>query len=619
VKHVNVILVIVGGDMTRFKWLPLDDVVRSIPVMDKYNVSRVARGLDDSEQTKEGFIEAYIAVKGDKNKMMTRITGRMRKGQEVETWADRRNQFVARHLKQMRQGDTYSNGWLPSGEPTRRHLALIAWAYSPSPKRLKDWLNTQEAPLTNPKTIRSAIHRIDSQGVHEKIGFVVFSDSSKGLKIDVDVSSLPNGEHGFHVHEYGSIEPKMKDGKMVSGLSAGQHYDPLDAGFHGSPTGCGHLGDLPFITVKNGTSKQTVYAPRLSVKQIENRAIIIHEGGDNYSDTPLPNGGGKSRIAGGIITNGCPYCVSNPKFTAKKLENILYDVYRRGSAAWASGGHRKFQTPQSWGHARVNSFLVGGKTFFTGDKDLAKKLPTKLYEAIYKERTYDPPKSLKSDDKKVIRDSRGLKIPQKYLDGFKGKDRDSRIKEIDKRRREYSQALKKYGDEKDFPQKVLDQIYSPWDSDKGTSKIKSPYTIEAHKRGFTGSRLEKSKEAINYYMKRKNPSKSMSVSDKDIINALSERFKSLNNQLPKWEDIKWKKGKDFDMDGTWETEIGGKIYDIYRDATSGIYSSAVWYLGRKSEKIFKISKSDILDILGYTKKEATKKLVERIKDRQSKK
>ena len=37
------------------------------------------------------------------------------------------------------------------------------------------------------------------------------------------------------------------------------------------------------------------------------RALIIHLGGDNYTDNP-PNGGGKARVIGGIITNDCPYC-----------------------------------------------------------------------------------------------------------------------------------------------------------------------------------------------------------------------------------------------------------------------------------------------------------------------
>ncbi len=30
--------------------------------------------------------------------------------------------------------------WEQDGSPTRRHLALVAWAYSPEPEKLTDWL-----------------------------------------------------------------------------------------------------------------------------------------------------------------------------------------------------------------------------------------------------------------------------------------------------------------------------------------------------------------------------------------------------------------------------------------------------------------------------------------------
>jgi len=42
-------------------------------------------------------------------------------------------------------------------------------------------------------------------------------------------------------------------------------------------------------------------APRLKLDDIHGRAIMIHAGGDNYSDIPLPSGGGGTRIACGII------------------------------------------------------------------------------------------------------------------------------------------------------------------------------------------------------------------------------------------------------------------------------------------------------------------------------
>lgn len=48
---------------------------------------------------------------------------------------------------------------------------------------------------------------------------------------------------------------------------------------------------------------------------------------------------------------------------------ILKSVYDRGVAAWRTG-HRPGTTPTQWGLARVNSFVTGGKTQKTADKDL---------------------------------------------------------------------------------------------------------------------------------------------------------------------------------------------------------------------------------------------------------
>ena len=51
--------------------------------------------------------------------------------------------------------------------------------------------------------------------------------------------------------------------------------------------------------------------------------------------------------------------------------STLKTVFRRGVAAWKSG-HRPGTTPQQWGHARVNSYINKGKTYYTADSDLRK-------------------------------------------------------------------------------------------------------------------------------------------------------------------------------------------------------------------------------------------------------
>ncbi|QKQ70918.1 superoxide dismutase family protein [Acinetobacter sp. 10FS3-1] len=146
-----------------------------------------------------------------------------------------------------------------------------------------------------------SMHAVSAQGTGESVGTVLLSDSPTGLVIRTHLKQLPAGERGFHVHENGSCAPAMKDGKMGAALAAGSHYNPNQAPNHGTPS-TGHLGDFPALKVStDGTARVTLLAPRVKLADIKGRALMIHAGGDNYSDHPLPLGGGGERIACGVI------------------------------------------------------------------------------------------------------------------------------------------------------------------------------------------------------------------------------------------------------------------------------------------------------------------------------
>ena len=66
----------------------------------------------------------------------------------------------------------------------------------------------------------------------------------------------------------------------------------------------------------------------------------------------------------------------------RRALSAVRGVYRRGLAAWQSGGHRPGASQVSWGLARVASFLVGGRTTRTADADLFAALPPALAAAI---------------------------------------------------------------------------------------------------------------------------------------------------------------------------------------------------------------------------------------------
>ncbi|MGC3874629.1 superoxide dismutase [Cu-Zn] SodC [Halomonas sp. GXIMD04776] len=145
------------------------------------------------------------------------------------------------------------------------------------------------------------MHQVDAEGVGDSIGTVTLEDSDYGLLLTPDLSDLEGGMHGFHVHQNASCEPAEKGGEQVAAAAAGGHFDPEGTGTHQGPYGNGHLGDLPVLMVgEEGNAITPVLAPRLEMADLKGHAVIIHEGGDTYSDQPELGGGG-ARVACGVV------------------------------------------------------------------------------------------------------------------------------------------------------------------------------------------------------------------------------------------------------------------------------------------------------------------------------
>lgn len=149
------------------------------------------------------------------------------------------------------------------------------------------------------------------------VGTIIFTDSSSlnfsdgknssGLQIltQLQLKDVSPGSYGFHIHNNPSCLPDTKDGNLVLGLAAGGHLDPNNTGKHLGPYDSnGHLGDLPLLVVSdNGMAVNTVVAPRLKLSDIINHSVMIHAGGDNFSDSPERLGGGGARKYCGVIAN----------------------------------------------------------------------------------------------------------------------------------------------------------------------------------------------------------------------------------------------------------------------------------------------------------------------------
>lgn len=160
------------------------------------------------------------------------------------------------------------------------------------------------APLAQAnETIEVKMYTATAEGQGDLIGIVTLEKNDQEVLISSALKGLSPGPHGFHLHENPDCSPTTKDGKTTAAGAAGGHYDPGKTGAHKGPfdTG-GHLGDLPRLHVgQAGESDQSSLAPRLQLDDFKGRALVIHQGSDNYADDPNPLGGGGARVACGVV------------------------------------------------------------------------------------------------------------------------------------------------------------------------------------------------------------------------------------------------------------------------------------------------------------------------------
>jgi superoxide dismutase, Cu-Zn family len=121
-------------------------------------------------------------------------------------------------------------------------------------------------------------------------------NGKKAIKVDVDISGLTPGKHGFHIHEFG-------DCSAPDGTSAGGHFNPTTKD-HGAPTNeHRHSGDLGNILAdESGNAKLSVTDQTIALtgeNSIIGKSVIVHAGEDDFKTQPTGNAG--ARVACGII------------------------------------------------------------------------------------------------------------------------------------------------------------------------------------------------------------------------------------------------------------------------------------------------------------------------------
>ncbi|MCT7376507.1 superoxide dismutase family protein [Chelativorans salis] len=136
----------------------------------------------------------------------------------------------------------------------------------------------------------------------QEVGTVTFNETASGMvHIVVEMTDLPPGPHGFHVHETGACD-------AGGGFeSAGGHYaGDMEHGVlsEGGP----HPGDLPNVHAgQDGVLRVEFFTDRVSVSEDgenplqddDGSAVVVHANPDDYSSQPSGEAG--ERIACGVI------------------------------------------------------------------------------------------------------------------------------------------------------------------------------------------------------------------------------------------------------------------------------------------------------------------------------
>lgn len=159
-KNINLALDIYNTWLNNYKSNKLNDKLKKPYLTPKqvsdleflaeyYDISHKARGLEKPTTSDEGFFVIWRRVKGDKKRLRTLpVKISVPDGQ---TWDKQRNNYLVRRLSMINNSKDalyYSSG-KDAGLPTRLHVNMVMWAYSPDVKTVLSNINKYKTIINN--------------------------------------------------------------------------------------------------------------------------------------------------------------------------------------------------------------------------------------------------------------------------------------------------------------------------------------------------------------------------------------------------------------------------------------------------------------------------------------
>ena len=183
-------------------------------------------------------------------------------------------------------------------------LALIfslSYSCKEGKKESESEPNTEEIGQEQEVNVEKISFAMESKSGSEVTGNVTFTDENGMVSMTAQLSGLTPGEHAIHLHE--KADCSSDDGK-----STGGHWNPTAEphGKWGATEGY-HRGDIGNFTADEEGNATVEFSTDLwcigcedSSKNILGKAVIVHQGVDDF--TSQPSGAAGARVScSGII------------------------------------------------------------------------------------------------------------------------------------------------------------------------------------------------------------------------------------------------------------------------------------------------------------------------------
>ncbi|PNY07731.1 superoxide dismutase [Trifolium pratense] len=191
---------------------------------------------------------------------------------------------------------------LASPSPLTSH-SLLRTSFSGVSLKLSPQFSTLSSSNFKPLTVVAAAKKAVAvlKGTSTVEGVVTLTQENEGpTTVNVRITGLTPGLHGFHLHEYGDTTNGC--------ISTGPHFNPNQL-THGAPEDeIRHAGDLGNIVADaNGVAEATIVdnqIPLTGPNSVVGRALVVHELEDDLGkgghELSLSTGNAGGRLACGM-------------------------------------------------------------------------------------------------------------------------------------------------------------------------------------------------------------------------------------------------------------------------------------------------------------------------------